>query len=73
MVFKTKYRAYKSVVMNFSMTNTPSTFFPLMNSIFKPLLRKYVIMYLVDMIIFSKTEKQNKGDFKAVFNILKIN
>ena len=48
--FRTKYGAYKTVVMNFGMTNTPSTFVTLMNNIFKPLLGKCVITYLDNII-----------------------
>ena len=38
--FRTKYGAYKSIVMNFGMTNAPSTFVTLMNAIFRPLIGK---------------------------------
>ena len=37
-VFRTKYGTYKSVVFNFGMTNTPSTFVTLMNPVFWPLI-----------------------------------
>ena len=65
--FRTKYGAYKTVVMNFGMTNAPSTFVTLMNNTFKPLLGKCVIIYLIDIIVFSKTKSQHKEDLKVVF------
>ena len=70
---RTKYGTYKSVVINFGTINTPSTFITLMNNIFKPLLSKCVIMYLDNIIIFSKSKSQHKEDLKLVFNILKQN
>ena len=51
------------------MINAPSTFVTLMNNIFKPLLSKCVIVYLDDIIVFSKSESQYKEDLKLVFNI----
>ena len=64
--FRTKYGAYKTVVMNFGMTNAPSTFVTLMNNVFKPPLGKCVIIYLNNIIVFSKTQEQHKQDWKAV-------
>ena len=58
--FKTKYRAHKSVVINFGMTNTLSTLITLMNTIFKPLLSKCVIIYLDDIIVLAKPKKNMK-------------
>ena len=68
--FRTIYSAYETVVMNFGMTNTPSTFVTLMNNIFKPLLGKCVIIYLDDIIVFSKTKEDHEKDLIAVFQTL---
>ena len=68
--FRTKCGAYETVVMNFGMTNAPSTFVTLMNNIFKPLLGKCVIKYLENIIVFSKTKEDHKKDLKAVFQAL---
>ena len=58
------------MVMEFEMTNAPSTFVTLMNNIFKPLLSNCVIIYLDNIIVFSKTKSQHKEDLKAVFQTL---
>ena len=48
--------------MNFGITNVPSTFVTLMNSFFKLLLEKYTVMYLNNIIVFSKIEQQHEED-----------
>ena len=57
--FRTKYGSYESLVMNFGMTNTPSTFVTIMNSIFREDLGKHVVIYLDDIIVFSKTKDKH--------------
>ena len=71
-VFRKKYSTYKHVIMNFGMTNTPSTFVTLMNSVFWPLIGKSVVIYLDNIIVFSKSSAQHKLDLRNVFNILGI-
>ena len=71
--FRTKYGAYKSVVMNFGMTNAPSTFVTLMNSVFQSLIGKSVVIYLDNIIVFSKSKAQHKLDLRNVLNILRDN
>ena len=56
--FRTKYGAYKSVVIYFGMNNAPSTFVTLMNSVFRPHIRKSVVIYLDNIIVFSKSKAQ---------------
>ena len=68
--FRTKYIAYKSVVMNFGMTNAPSTFVTLMNLVFRSLIGKSVVIYLDNIIVFSKSKAQHKVDLRNVLNIL---
>lgn len=46
--------------MNFGMTNVPSIFATLINKSFKDLVRKYVVIYLNDIIVFGKTRAEHE-------------
>ncbi|QRW23577.1 Retrotransposable element Tf2 protein [Rhizoctonia solani] len=54
--FRTKYGLYKSLVMTFGLTNAPASFQHFMNKLFKDLLDVCVIIYLNDILIYSKDD-----------------
>ena len=59
--------------MNFGMTNAPSTFVTMMNDILREYLGKHVVVYLDDIIVYSKTEDQHFQDLKKTLNKLQTN
>lgn len=67
----TQYGAYEFLVMPFSLTNAPATF--CMNKIFHQYLDQFIVAYLDDIVIYSKTLEEHVNHLWIVFKLLKEN
>lgn len=71
--FRTRYGHYEFTVVPFSLTNAPATFMHLMQTVFRPLLDQSVIVFLDDILIYSKTLDQHKQHVREVLQLLREN
>ncbi|GKB00706.1 putative reverse transcriptase domain-containing protein, partial [Tanacetum coccineum] len=69
--FRTHYVHYEFQVMPFGLTNAPTVFLDLMNRVCKSYLDKFVIVFIDDILIYSRSEKDHKEQLKLILELLK--
>ncbi|GJR24245.1 putative reverse transcriptase domain-containing protein [Tanacetum coccineum] len=69
--FRTRYRHYEFQVMPFGLTNAPAVFMDLMDRVCKPYLDKFVIIFIDDILIYSKNKKEHEEHLKLILELLK--
>jgi hypothetical protein len=69
--FTTRYGLFEYLVMSFGLTNAPSHFTYLMNSVFMPELDKFVVVFIDDILIYSKDEEEHARHLRIILTRLR--
>nr|GEV73412.1 putative reverse transcriptase domain-containing protein [Tanacetum cinerariifolium] len=69
--FRTWYGHFEFQVMPFGLTNAPVVFMDLMNRVCKPYLDKFIIVFIDDILVYSKEEKEHEKNLKIILELLK--
>ncbi|KAA0032794.1 ty3-gypsy retrotransposon protein [Cucumis melo var. makuwa] len=64
--FRSRYGHYEFIVMSFGLTNAPTVFMDLMNRVFREFLDTFVIVFIDDILIYSKTEAEHEEHLRMV-------
>jgi hypothetical protein len=71
--FRTWYRLYEYTVMSFGLTNAPANFMYLMNKVFMEYLDRFIVVFIDDILIFSKTMEEHEEHLRLVLEKLRSN
>ncbi|GJY02084.1 putative reverse transcriptase domain-containing protein [Tanacetum coccineum] len=69
--FRIRYRHYEFQVMPFGLTNTPAVFMDLMSRVCKPYLDKFVIVFIDDILIYSRNKEEHANHLRTILKFLK--
>ncbi|TYK16252.1 ty3-gypsy retrotransposon protein [Cucumis melo var. makuwa] len=71
--FRSRYGHYKFIVMSFGLMNAPAMFMDLMNKVFKDFLGTFIIVFIDDILIYSKKEAEYEEHLRMVLETLQVN
>jgi len=69
--FRTRYGHYEFLVMSFGLTNAPAAFMDLMNRVFRPYIDSFVIVFIDDILIYSRSKEEHEQHMKVVLQTLR--
>ena len=69
--FGTRYGHYEFLVMPFELTNAPAAFMDLMNMVFRPYVDQFVVVFIDDILVYSKDAQEHKQHLKIVLQTLR--
>ena len=69
--FRTRYGHYEYLVMPFGMTNAPGVFMDYMNKVFHPYLDSFVVVFIDDILVYSKTREEHEEHLRIVLQTLR--
>ena len=69
--FRTRYEHFEFTVMLFGLTNAPTAFMDLLHKVFQPYLDQFVVVFVDDILIYSKSEEEHEGHLRIVIQALR--
>jgi hypothetical protein len=69
-VFVSRYGLYEFTVMSFGLTNAPSYFMYMMNKVFMEYLDKFVMVFIDDILVYSRSEEEHEGHLHLILQKL---